>query len=52
MFLEIPSLDQEKQKSNMLVDEGSTSTCKLVLVESKGISTTQRIDMENTKWPG
>jgi hypothetical protein len=52
IFLEIPSLDQQKEKEKMSVDEGSTSTCNLVLVENKGISTARRIDMENTKWPG
>jgi hypothetical protein len=34
----------------MSVDEGSMSTCNLVLVGKKRISTARRIDMENTKW--
>jgi hypothetical protein len=36
----------------MLIDEGSTSKCNFVLVEKKGILTTERIDIENKKWLG
>jgi hypothetical protein len=52
IFLENPSPAVQKEKENMSVDGGSTSTCNFVLVENKEISTAQRIDMENIKWPG
>jgi len=51
-FLENPLLVVQREKTKILVDLGSTSTCNFVLVENKDISTAWRIDMENIKWLG
>jgi hypothetical protein len=52
IFLESPSPSIQKEKYNISVDGGSTSTCNFSLVENKEISTSWRIDMKNIKWIG
>jgi len=51
-FLENPTPATQKEKGNMKMDLGSTSTCNLVLTENKEVSTARRLDMENIMFLG
>jgi hypothetical protein len=50
-FLQNLALATQKEKGNMKMDLGLTSTWNLVSTENKEVSTARRLDMENIRFP-